>query len=133
MRRLYIEAEKFSKYGVVGLINNSTLYLLFLGLVFIGTDPVITAGICYVLGVAISYVLNRSWAFASTNSHMQDLPRFLAAYGVGLASTLMTIAILLKWLPPSIAQILNIAITAVVIFVMLRIFKFGNVEHDNAH
>lgn len=127
------EAVRFSRYGLIGLINNAALYLLFVALVYLSISPVLTAGLCYVFGVAMSYALNRRWAFASNRSHAHDLPRFLAAYGVGLASTLITIAILIKWLPPEIAQLLNIGITAVIIYSMLHILQFGTRGSDNAH
>lgn len=133
MNGLNREAEKFSKYGVIGLGTNSLLYFLFIGLVMIGIHPVTTAGLCYILGLLLSYVLNRRWTFSSTNAHHHDLPRFLVAYGAGLATTLVTIVILIRWLPPSIAQIINIGITAVVIYTMLRVLQFGTTDSDNVH
>lgn len=133
MRNLSGETRRFSKYGIIGLVNNAALYLLFVLLVTLGIRPVLTAGLCYILGVAISYVLNRRWTFESTNSHARDLPRFVVAYGVGLASTLVTIYVLLFWLPPEIAQILNIGITALVIYGMLRLLRFGTGWSDHAH
>ncbi|MEP1202184.1 MULTISPECIES: GtrA family protein [Rhodobacterales] len=133
MKRLRTEASRFTKYGVIGLVNNAVLYAVFVLLVYLGISPVIVAGICYVLGVSASYVLNRRWAFESTNSHARDLPRFLTAYGTGLLSTLATIYVLILWLPPEIAQLLNIAITAVVIYTMLRLLRFGSDASDHAH
>ena len=127
------EAKRFSKYSIIGLVNNAGLYVLFVGLIYVSVSPVMAAGICYVLGVAIAYLLNRRWAFESSTSHMQDLPRFLAAYGVGLLSTLVTIALLVRWMPAEIAQILNIGITAVVIYTMLRILRFGAGENSHVH
>ena len=132
MKQVLREAKYVSKYGIVGLANNVTLYILFVVLVRLGLSPVVTAGLCYVLGVASSYVLNRRWTFQSGNAHSQDLPRFLLAYGVGLVSTLITIAILDLWLPAEVAQLFNIAITAVVIFLMLRIMRFGIGEGKRA-
>ena len=127
------EAKRFSKYSIIGLVNNAGLYVLFVGLIYVSVSPVMAAGICYVLGVAIAYLLNRRWAFESSNSHMRDLPRVLAAYGVGLLSTLVTIALLVRWMPAEIAQILNVLITAVVIYTMLRILRFGAGENGHVH
>lgn len=133
MTMLRSEARRFSKYGIVGLGSNAVLYLLFVLLVFLGLSPVVTAGICYVLGVVASYVLNRRWSFGSPNSHARDVPRFALAYGVGLVSTLVTISLLLLWLPPEVAQILNIGITALIIYAMLRLLRFGVEGSGNAH
>lgn len=133
MTKMQGEAKRFSKYSIIGLVNNAGLYVLFVGLVYLGVSPVVTAGLCYVIGVATSYMLNRRWAFESANSHTHDLPRFLAAYGVGFVSTLATIALLVVWIRPEIAQILNIGITAVVIYTMLRLLRFGTAGNDHAH
>ncbi|WP_425404939.1 GtrA family protein [Hwanghaeella sp.] len=132
MTNLLVEAQRFSKYGIIGLINNAALYALFVVVVYLGISPVAAAGTCYVLGVIISYLLNRRWAFGSSNSHSHDFPRFILAYGVGLVSTLATISVLLIWLPPQVAQILNVGITACVIYGMLRLVSFG-IEKDHAN
>lgn len=133
MTRIQREAKQFSKYGIIGLANNLILYLLFVLLIHMGVQPVLTAGICYVLGVAISYGLNRRWTFTSRSSHARDLPRFLVAYAAGLVSTVTAITILLLWLPPEIAQLFNIVITAVVIYMMLRLLKFGEGQSGPAN
>lgn len=133
MARLLPELRRFSRYGIVGLGTNLSLYLLFLLLLRLAVSPVAAAGICYVLGVAASYLLNRRWTFASTDTHLRDLAKFLCAYGLGLASTMLTISLLLRILPPAWAQLLNIAITAVVIYGCLRMLRFGSERPEHAH
>lgn len=133
MRSLRNEAARLGRYGVVGIVTNVTLYLLFLLLLRIGAAPVTAAGLCYGAGVALSYALNRRWTFASSDSHRRDLPKFLAAYGIGLVSTLVTIHLLTLWMAPQIAQLINIALTAVVIYTSLRLMRFGQQRDDYAH
>lgn len=133
MTRFLVEAHRFSKYGVIGLASNAVLYFLFIALVYLGLSPVATAGLCYILGVSVSYIANRKWTFSSTEGHSRDLPKFLLAYGVGLASTLVTISVLLLWMPPELAQLINVAITAVVIYGMLRLLRFGGKGKDRAY
>lgn len=117
--------RSFLRYVVVGLGTNGSLYLLFVALIWAGLTPVLTAGLTYVLGVTLSYLLNRAWSFESTASHGRDLPRFLASYGIGFVATMIFIALLTKWLRPEIAQILNIGLTAMVIYSSLRLTGFG--------
>lgn len=133
MKRLADEARRFSRYGIVGLATNLSLYLIFVLLLRLGVSPVVSAGLCYCLGVGMSYLLNRRWTFGSNDGHGRDLPKFLLAYGVGFASTLLTISLLVSWLPAELAQILNIGITAVVIYACLRILRFGMRRSGNAH
>lgn len=120
------EMGTFLKYGLVGLVSNLVLYGLFLLLLVVGVPAVAASMLCYVLGVAASYLANRSWSFASTQTHRQDLPKFMLAYGLGLVSTAATISLLLMWLPAAIAQVLNIGVTAVIIYACLRLFRFGD-------
>jgi putative flippase GtrA len=119
------EGRRFLRYGMVGVISNLMLYGLFVSLVWFGTGPVFTAGLCYVLGVALSYLLNRRFTFASTARHGHDLPKFLLAYGIGFVATLIFIAALVRVLRPEVAQIVNIGLTAVVIYASLRLMRFG--------
>lgn len=133
MSHLLSELRRFSRYGIVGLGTNLSLYLLFLLLLQLTVQPVAAAGICYVLGVAMSYLLNRRWTFASTDSHWRDLAKFLCAYGLGLVSTMLTLSLLLRVLSPASAQLLNIAITALVIYGCLRMLRFGSGRISHAH
>ena len=73
----------------------------------------------------MSYVLNRKWTFGSSGGHKRDVPKFVIAYSIGLVSTLGTISQLLRWLPAELAQIVNIGLTAVVIYICLRLLRFG--------
>jgi len=126
------ELNRFARFATVGVATNGMLYIAFLALLRAGTAPVSAAGLCYVAGTLLSYVLNRRWTFASGQSHRRDLPRFLVAYGIGLVSTLATIALLTRWLRPAIAQILNIGLTALVIYFSLRLLHFGRKKEKSA-
>jgi len=117
--------QRFSRYAIVGVGSNVTLYLLFLLLVWGGLAPVLVSGMVYILGVTLSYIFNRMWTFSSERDHSHDLPRFLGAYGVGLVVTLISMWILVDPLGPAIAQLVTIFITAVSIYAMLNLLRFG--------
>ena len=119
------DMQRFSRYAIVGVGSNLTLYVLFLGLVWVGLAPVLVSGLCYVLGVLISYLLNRFWTFSSQKGHGHDLPRFLAAYGLGLLVTLIAMSLLVTPLGPALAQALTIVLTALTIYSALTLLRFG--------
>lgn len=119
------EIKLLYRYGAVGIATNLTLYLVFVLFLRLGLAATLAAAICYGLGVTMSYTLNRHWTFSSTVTHRQDIPKFLLAYGIGLVSTLLTITLLILWLPPELAQIINIGVTALVIYGSLRLIRFG--------
>ena len=83
------DMQRFSRYAIVGVGSNLTLYVLFLGLVWIGLAPVLVSGLCYVLGVLISYLLNRFWTFSS-----QSLPRFCGRW---LMLVMVASSFIAKW------------------------------------
>ena len=128
LRRLFDEARRFARYGAVGAATTILLYLVYLLLLAVGIAPVVAAGICYLPGVALSYVGNRRFTFASNESHRDDLAKFLGAYAAGLVSTLVTVTVMLRWLGPELAQLVNIVITPIVIYTSLRLLRFGEQE-----
>jgi putative flippase GtrA len=115
----------FSRYAIVGLATNASLYVVFLLVLHAGLSPLLSAGLCYGVGVIMSYVLNRRWTFASGDGHRSDLPKFLFAYAMGLLATLLFITLLVRLLPQELAQFVNIGLTALVIYGCLRMVGFG--------
>lgn len=119
------EAGFLARYGIIGIATNVFLYGVFLALFHIGIGAIYAAGICYGLGVTLSYALNRKWTFSSNRKHRQDIPRFLIAYGAGLVFSMGFIALMIRFIPAEVAQILNVLTTAAFIYLCLRILKFG--------
>lgn len=124
------ELRRLLRFGIVGVASNAALYLAFLLLLDLAMSPSSAAVTCYVAGVALSYMVNRAWSFQSVASHRADLPRFLLAHGAGILSTLVVLDALLGWLRPELAQLVNIAVTAIIIYVNLALLKFGGARAD---
>ncbi len=127
-RRLQAEIHRFARYGAVGAASTVTLYLVYLGLLAVGVAPVVGAAICYLPGVALSYLGNRRFTFQSEERHRRDLPKFAGAYAAGLVSTLATLTVMLRWLDPELAQLVNVIATPIVIYTSLRVLRFGQQE-----
>ena len=119
------EFEKILKYGVSGILTNVILYLLFILLLRTGISPVLASVISFLIGVIISYTLNRNWTFSSKSNHVKDTTKFITAQGIGLLFTVIIISSLILYIPAEFAQIINVGITAPIIYVSLRVLKFG--------
>lgn len=117
--------HRFVRFGTIGLATNGALYLIFVLLAWAGLPPMAATALCYVVGLMLSYFLNRSWSFQSSNSHSRDAPKFLLAYGAGFLATMVFMSLLLRVLRPEIAQFLNIGLTAIVIYGGLALTRFG--------
>ncbi len=125
MTRIRYEIKHLTRYGVVGAFTNGSIYLLFLVMIWTGLYPVVASGLCYGLGVALSYFLNRRWTFNSQSAHRQDLPRFILAYGIGLLVTLVSMWGLIQVMIPELAQLVTVVVAAMSIYTSLRLLKFG--------
>ena len=125
MSNLYHEYYKLYKYGITGVVTNVILYLIFILNLHFNIPAVSATTISYLLGALISYSINRRWAFLSKESHRKDFSKFITAQGIGLICTIIIITLLIRWIPAEIAQIINIGITAPIIYVSLRLLKFG--------
>ena len=119
------QLARFGRYGAVGIGSNLFCFLVFLGLIAVDVSPVLASGTVYILGLTISYLVNRSWSFRSTGDHRQDLPRFLISYGIGLIFSMTCIWVLIMWLHPATAQIITTILAAIIIYSCLTLFKFG--------
>ena len=98
---------------------------MYLILVWLEILPQLALALVYSLGVSISFVWNRRWTFESTAGHRSDLVKFLLAYGIGLLGSVCALSVLLIWFSPEVAQLFNIGATALMIYSLLRVFRFG--------
>jgi len=117
--------KRFFRYGIVGLLANVMGYGMFLLLLFMGTSPVLATGITFVVMVSVGYVANRRWTFRSREAHARDLTRYLAAYSAGLMVAMGAMYVLAGFMPPALAQVGVIGLSAIVIFFSLEFLRFG--------
>lgn len=113
------------RYGVLGIVINLGCYLVFLLLLASGTRPVTANAACYVLGLVLGYVGNRTWTFRSEGRHGPDLLRFGGAHLAGFATSMATIAVLVRVMPAALAQVGAVLTAAAVIFAALQLLGFG--------
>jgi len=116
---------RLGRYAVLGVVTNGLVFLVFLALVHVGVSPVAANAICYGLGLVLSYLGNRRWTFRSTRGHGADAWRFGAAHLCGFATSIATIALAVRFVPPALAQIAAIGAAAAVIFAVLNLLRFG--------
>ena len=75
------ELRAFARFAVVGIASNATLFVIYLILTGLGTDPLVAATLMWILGVTMSFALNRSWTFRHTGSVAPALARYGLLYG----------------------------------------------------
>jgi putative flippase GtrA len=117
--------QRLGRYSLVGAGINAALYLVFLILVQAGQEPILISALVYIVGINVSYLLNRLWTFSSRSSHSKDIPRFLIAYTLGLGATIISMSLLVDTLGSAAAQVITIVIAALTIYGSLCLLRFG--------
>lgn len=116
------------RYLTVGVVSNGLLYAGYVLLTYFGMLPVIATSVLYAVGIAGTYMANRSWSFKSDRGHVQAAPRYLLAYGAGYLVQVATLSGLtyLLGVPHQIAQLAAMVGAAGTIYISLRVWVFPN-------
>jgi putative flippase GtrA len=84
--RALADVRRLARYGITGGLSAGThLGTLTLLVELAGVRPVVGSTVGFLLSVAVSYTLQRTWVFAHAGRHRTLLPRFLIVTGVALA------------------------------------------------
>ena len=114
------------RFLVVGASNNAAMYGLFVVLSLVGVAAIPAATLTYVLGMGISFFFHRRWTFRHTGHPGVAAARFITA---NVAGYLLNIALLHIFvgqllLPQIPVQLGAVAVVAVLLFVLFRIWVF---------
>ena len=118
----------FVRFAAVGLASNAFLFLAYLLLTSVGLDPVLAVTLVWVIGVAITFVFNRSWTFRYTGAVTPALIRYGLLYGVAYALNVLLLLVLVHaGYPHAIVQGVLIVLIAVGLFTVQRLWVFRKV------
>lgn len=120
--------KQLFRYALVGLTTNGLGYLVYLLLTWLGVPPKLAMTVLYGVGVLLSYLGNRRYTFGDHDNFKESGIRFIMAYALGYMINLSLMILLIDHMgmPHQAVQALNIFITAVFIFIMLKFFVFKN-------
>ena len=119
--------RSFVRFVLVGLVNTAVGYGVILFLHYgLQMSPLWANVGGYAVGGLLSYLLNRSFTFASSKPHSQALPRFGAAMAACFALNLMVLEFGLSVLalPVPAAQALAIGSYTVAFYLVNRLAVF---------
>jgi len=84
---------QFMRYIIIGVIQNSLGYIVYLLVTSTGVDPKLTISILYPIGFVISYIGNKKWTFSDTRNHTWAIMRFIVTHIIGYAFNLSALYI----------------------------------------
>lgn len=113
------------RYGIVGVIQNGTGYIIYLVLTWIGLDPKLVVAFSYPVAMYISYQGNKEFTFAGRNGKKTAFKYLLShfvAYFLNL-SMLYYFSDVLGY-PHQMVQLVSIAVVAIYLFVTFKKYVF---------
>lgn len=117
----------FVRFALVGLANTAVGYGVILLLYYrFETGPVLANVGGYLIGVLLSYVLNRSFTFASHRPHVEALPRFSLAATACFVLNLIVLKFCMSvlTLPVALAQALAVGTYTIAFYLTSRFLVF---------
>jgi putative flippase GtrA len=116
------------RFVAVGIASNLALYLLYLIITGLGVGYKIAMTGLYVLGIAQTFIANKTWTFAHRGEVRGSLVRYLVAYGLGYVLNLGTLLIFVDkfGLPHQLVQGLAVILVALCMFLMQRYWVFAS-------
>ena len=119
---LYGKFKHITRFSLVGIANTLIDFLMFtLFHGFIGLNYIVSQILGYSFGIANSFVLNKKWTFAGTNSNKKtghELFQFIAVNLITLLVTLVTMNSLVQHLN------INVYISKVIVTFIAQITNF---------
>lgn len=88
--------EHLYKYLGIGVINTIVGYGLIFSLMFFGLNPFVSNFIGYLIGIFVSYYLNKRFNFRSKKSYKDTLPKFFASLFIAYLANLIVLTIAIK-------------------------------------
>ena len=113
------------RYGIVGVLNNSLGYLIYLAVTFMGLSPKLTITLFYPLGAYTAYLGHSKYSFSSQRNYLTAL-RYAFVYLIGYLVNFLLLYIFSDKLmyPHQIVQAAAIFVVAGILFLMLKFFVF---------
>lgn len=115
-----------ANYVLVGVLTNIAGYFIYLILTYIGITPRITVSILYPIGTIMGFFANRRFTFQHDGHIGKTGIRYLIVQALGYIFTISILTIFVNKLgfPHQIIEAFAIALVAIFVFVMSRLFVF---------
>ncbi len=128
---LHHDVRVFARFAIVGIASNALLYVLYLVLANgAGLPPVVAATAGWVVSVANSFLLNRSWTFGHTGPRGPTFLRYGLLYASAYVLNVVLLVLLVDGagLPHELVQGVLIVLIGMSLFMGQRYWVFRPAE-----
>jgi len=119
------------RFGIVGLISNATLYLLYLLVTTGGVGYKTAMTLLFVIGALQTFTLNRRWTFGHQGLLLSTFVKYICIYILAYLLNLTALLVFVDNLdfPHQIVQGVMVFTIALVLFLLQRFWVFRAPEH----
>lgn len=124
--KINITTSQFIKCSIVGLIQNSAGYFLYILLTLSGLSPQVAVSICYPLGMALSFWGNKHFSFKSQAGTRRELYRYIASHICAYLTNILLLCLFVDaWaFDHRVVQLSLIAFNGLYFFFAYKFFVF---------
>ncbi|MBN9366906.1 MAG: GtrA family protein [Comamonadaceae bacterium] len=118
------------RYGVVGVVSNMLLYLLYLVITASGVEHKLAMTMTYALGVVQTFVFNKRWTFRYGGDSRETFVRYCVAYFLGYAVNFLALWLFvdqLGWSHQGV-QVCMVIVVAMLLFTLQKFWVFRGGE-----
>jgi putative flippase GtrA len=118
------------RFGSIGIINTAIGLLVIYVALYLWADPIAANAIGYIVGLTVSFALNRVWTFNDKARVGKSLPRFVLVVAIAYLCNLCAVIVGIQAFGEHIylVQLLGIVIYSAVTFWGCRWFVFPHIE-----
>ncbi len=118
---------QFVKFSSVGIVNTLAGVLVIFGTkAFLYNNDIIANIAGYSAGLAVSFVMNKSWTFRDDRNLLESVFRFLGVFAISYTINLVTVLLCIYWLDMNsyLAQALGVPPYTIMFFLLCKYFAF---------
>lgn len=120
-----LEAIKFVKFLIVGLLNTAITYITYVVLRFFNIDIVVSNMIGYILGLINSFVWNKTWVFKHKGNVLKEATLFLFCFCICYSIQLLVLMYMNeKGINEYLTQFIAMVVYTVLNFILNRVITF---------
>jgi putative flippase GtrA len=118
--------KQILRYGIVGVLSNSTLYIAYLVLTHSGMEAKKAMSLLYLIGLCVSFLGNRKWTFAHQGNMKATVTKYLLSHASAYALNFLILFVFVdrfgyahQWV-----QFISIFVIAGYLFILFKFFVF---------
>ena len=126
--------KQLMRYGVVGVVSNLVIYLLYLLVTYDGVEPKKAMTFLYIIGASISFFANKKFTFSYKGRVFQSGVSYAIAHFFGYLLNLFILMVFVDKIGyrHQIVQCIAIFVVAAFLFMCFKLYVFRDTTNRNA-